>query len=138
MLDPQEATRRWKTLRATLNSIKDPILRESFLAEYKERAEKEWGFCPDKSVKSKEYTADMLPPLESLIYAKIQSCKDYGVWEKDEELDRLTFNKMKLFVESGYSYSDLPEHLQCKLMFNLYLDALNSCVDDAINYFAKK
>ena len=129
MLDPMEATRRWKTLLQMLNKISDPMLKESMLAMFRSRAIEDWGFCPDNSGKVKPYDASMLPPMQSLIYEKLQSCKDYGVWEQDPELDKACLNKMLNLIDRGYTYFDLPDYLQCPTILDLYLKALDIWVE---------
>lgn len=129
MLDPMEATKRWRFLKESVDKIKDPLLRESILATYQQRAIKEWGFCPDKTEHKKKKEEIVLEPWQQELHDKIQLALEYGVWDKDEQVMKEAKARMKWFIERGGSLSDLPEDLQNKYTTKLYIDALTEDIE---------
>lgn len=134
MLDPYEATSRWKKILESVSRIQDPILQESFLAIYKERAIKEWGFCPDKKNYTKKEEKIVLEPWQEEILKKLKTAKEYGVWEKDEKIQVEFKSRMRDFVVSGGKFSDLPPELQNKTILEAYLDATILEMQDCITF----
>lgn len=131
MIDPQQASQSWKFLVESCNKIQDPTLRKSYLAAFKQRALEEWGFCPDDTgIKPKEYTADDLPPLERLMYDKLQMAMEYGVWERDEQLEQENIRYMKSLIDKGWTFWDLPEDQQNDTTRELYFKALDLWIDE--------
>lgn len=124
MLDPFEATKRWKKLMEYVNKIQDPVLRESFIAMYQERAIKEWGFCPDKTEHQKKKENVVLEPWQQEMHDKLQMALEYGVWGKDEQIEKEAKARMRLFIERGGTFDDLPEDLQNQHIAVLYLDTM--------------
>ena len=133
MIDPQQASTAWKQLVEMCNKIQDPMLKKSYLAAFKQRAIEEWGFCPDTTgIKPKEYTADDLPPMERMLYDKIQVAMDYGVWEKDEQLEQENIRHLKCLIDKGWTFRDLPEEHQNATIYELYLKALDMWLEEQI------
>lgn len=133
MINPQEASRAWKYLTDSCDKIQDPVLRQSYLAVFKQRAIQEWGFCPDNTnIKPKEYTENDLPPLERFMYDKLQSALEYGVWERDEELEKENLRYMKYLIDKGYTFWDLPKEHQNDTIKELYFKALDFWTDEQV------
>ena len=132
MLDPYEATNRWKKIVESVSRIQDPILQESFLATYKERAIREWGFCPDKKNYTKKEEKIVLEPWQQEIHDKLKTAKEYGVWELDEKTQAEFKSRMRDFVVKGGKFSDLPPELQNKHILNGYLDAIFEEMQDCM------
>lgn len=124
MLNPYEASIRWKKILESVNRIQDPILRESFLAIYKERAIKEWRYCPDKKNYAKKEENIVLEPWQQEILKKLKLAKEYGVWIKDETTEKGFCIAMLDFVRSGGQLNDIPERLQSPSITKGYLKAL--------------
>ena len=43
----QEQVRAWKQLKEMVAKVEDPTLRNAMMAEFRNRAINEWGYCPD-------------------------------------------------------------------------------------------
>ena len=138
MLDPYEATVRWKKIAESVSKIKDPILQESFLAIYKERAIKEWGFCPDKKNYTKKEEKIVLEPWQQEIYDKLKLAKEYGVWEKDKKTEAEFRIRMKDYITKGGKFSDLPQELQNKYTLDIYLTIMYEEIKNCIDFLEKK
>ena len=126
-LSPLEAATRWKKIQEFTNKITDPVLRESILAEYQQRAIDEWGFCPD----GKEHKASKpeLDPWQEAFLAKIKSAVEYGVFVVDEPTEKEAKARMRDFIEKGGKFSDLPEDLQNQHIAVLYMDTMLELID---------
>lgn len=121
-LSPLEAATRWKKIKEFTNRITDQLLRESILAEYQQRAIDEWGFCPDS--KEHKQTKVELDPWQEAFLAKIKSTVEYGVFVVDEQVAKEAKARMRMFIEKGGNYSDLPKDLQNKHISVLYIETL--------------
>ena len=130
MLAPMVATMRWKRLKEAVNCVRDPVLRNAMLAEYQERAKRDWGYCPDTERATKKQEQVILSPDEQILYDKIQNCIEYGVFEKDEQVEKEAIARMKDFITKGGKYSDLPTDLQNKHTAVLWLKAYESWLND--------
>ena len=121
-ISPFEAATRWKKIQEFTSRIIDPVLKESILAEYQQRAIEEWGFCPDtKKYKRKKQE---LEPWQEAFLKKIKSAVEYGVFVVDEQVEKEARARMKQFIEQGNKFSDLPPDLQTTSMCQLYFDVL--------------
>lgn len=121
-ISPFEAACRWKKIQEYTNKITDPILKESILAEYQQRAIDEWGFCPD----NKQYKAKKpdLEPWAEAFLEKVKKAVEYGVFKVDEQVEKEARTRMRMFIEKGGRYSDLPEYLQTPDISVLYTDTM--------------
>lgn len=122
MITAFEAATRWKKILEYTKSIKDPILRESILADYQQRAIQEWGFCPDNHIYKKKNIE--LEPWQEVFLKKIKSCLEYGVFIKDEAVEKEARARMREFIRKGGSFTDLPIGLQTQDLHILYIDVL--------------
>lgn len=122
MIDAFTAAARWKKIIEYTNRIKDPVLKESILAEYQQRAIQEWGFCPDKNnYKPQKIELD---PWQERFLNKIKACAEYGVFIKDEKTFNEAHARMGIFIERGGKFADLPEDLQNEHIAKLYMDVM--------------
>lgn len=121
-LSPFEAATRWKKIQEFTNKITDPVLRESILAEYQQRAIDEWGFCPDNN----EYKPQKieLEPWQEAFLKRIKSSVEYGVFVVDEQVEKEAKARMRDFIRKGGKYSDLPEDLRNQHIAVLYISTL--------------
>ena len=119
MLDPMVASQRWKFLMSMVGKVRDPILRECMLNEYRRRAKAEWGYCPDGRVVKED---DVLPitPAQIAIHDKIKQCAEYGVWKQDEEVDNAARANMMAYVRAGGTLDGIPSNLRCEAIDRIY------------------
>lgn len=131
MLDAFEATRRWKEIKSYTDKISDPVLKESIMAEYKARAIKEWGFCPDNT--NYKPAQIELDDWEQDFLKRIKTSKEYGIFVKDEQVEKEAKIRMRNFIEKGGKYEELPDDLKnkhtLKLYFETLLEEIQNCED---------
>lgn len=119
MLDPMVAAQRWKTLMSMVKNVRDPILRECMVNEFRIRAKNEWGYCPDGAeARAEEIKPET--PAQVAIHEKIKSCVEYGVWERDPDLDREFMASMMAYVRDGGTLEDIPAHIRCESVDRAY------------------
>lgn len=129
MIDPMIASKMWKQIVEYTDKIQDKILRESILAVYQQQAIKKWAFCPDK----KEYKKQEIKIEDPLVLEyldKIKDCDEYGVFVKDEQVEKEALARMRDYIRKGGKYSDLPTDLQNETIKSLYLDAMIKELDE--------
>ena len=129
MIDPMIASQMWKKIVEYTNKIQDKILRESFLAVYQQRAIEEWGYCPDKT-EYKKQEVKIEDPLILEYLDKVKVCIEYGVFVKDEKVEKEALARMRNYIRKGGKYSDLPSDLQNDIIKGLYLDAMIKELDE--------
>lgn len=135
MIDAFTAATRWKKIIEYTNRIKDPVLKESVLAEYQQRAIQEWGFCPDKNnYKPQKIELD---PWQEQFLKKIKACMEYGVFIKDEQTFKEAHSRMDNFIEKGGKFSDLPEDLQNEHIAKLYVDVMFEKIKECEDFLKK-
>lgn len=132
MLDPFEASVRWKKIKEFTDRIFDPVLKASILEVYKQRAEDEWGYCPDgKPVKKQTIQLDAY---EADLLKRIKACQEYGVFMPDESVNTAFRVNMRDYVAKGGKFSDLPKELHNKHILRGYLNAIYSEMEDCITF----
>jgi hypothetical protein len=135
MIDPFVASSRWKMIKSSLDRIQDPILRESILENYRQRAEEDWGFCPGgKPVKKQTIQLD---EYEQNLLKRIKTGKEYGVFQQNEDVMTEFKIRMKDFITKGGKFSDLPKELQNEHILKAYLDAIYEEMENCINFLEK-
>lgn len=135
MIDAFTAATRWKKITEYTNRIKDPVLKESILAEYQQRAIQEWGFCPDKSnYKPQKIELD---PWQEQFLKKIKAGMEYGVFIKDEQTFKEARIRMADFIEKGGKFTDLPEDLQNIHIAKLYMDVMFEKIKECEDFLKK-
>ena len=46
-LTPSQQAQAWKQLKSMVAKVEDPTLRNTMMAEFRKRAIRDWGYCPD-------------------------------------------------------------------------------------------
>ena len=135
----QNRVRVWKLLKSQLNLVRDKDLKNAMLAEFRMRAEKEWGYNPDTGyVKKQEdivlddWQKELLDDIEKAIEYEIDT--RLGKREQTEKEARV---RMLDFIRRGGKYSDLPEDLQNEVMLDLYLDVMLEEIKSCIEFLEK-
>lgn len=132
MLDPFEASIRWKKIKEFTDKILDPVLKSSVLETYKQRAIDEWGYCPDgKPVKKQTIQLD---EYENNLLKRIKAGKEYGVFVPDKSVNTEFRVKMRDYITKGGKFSDLPKELQNKHILRGYLNAIYGEMEDCITF----
>lgn len=131
-MTPQEVATRWKWLKSQVAKIQDPVFRDCVMAEYQKRAVAEWGYCPDKTEYKDKEEEVILSPEEQKFLQKIEMAQRFGVWKKDENVEKEARTRMCQYIEQGGKYEDLPEDIKCPSMHKFYIECLIKNIDDTI------
>lgn len=116
----------WKFLKEQLKHIIDPVLRNSMLAEFRNRAFMEWGYNPD-SAKINRKQELKLDDWEKEFVEDIEKTNMYELdvrQEKRKVTEKEAHARMNMFIERGGKFSDLPEDLQNEHIAKLYMDVM--------------
>ena len=135
----QEKVRAWKFLETQLALIRDPILRNSIFAEYKQRALKEWGYFPKTGQIAKQEI--QLDDWEKEFVEDIRKTQEFELdvrKEKREKTAKEAKARMLDYVRKGGRFVDLPEDLKNKHIWNLYYEACKEEIDSCIDFLEKK
>lgn len=124
----------WKFLQSQLARVKDPVLRNAMLAEFRKRALNEWGFDPDSG---RLATKDdvVLDAWEQEMADDISEYALYGVdtrVEKRKATAKEAHARMMDFVSKGGSLSDIPADIRCKSIDHLYFDCVFEQMDQLV------
>ena len=65
-----------------------------------------------------------------MIYDKLQMALEYGVWERDEQLEQENIRYMKHLIDKGWTFWDLPEDQQNDTTKELYFKALDLWIEE--------
>lgn len=132
MLEPFEATKRWKWLKEQISKIKDPILHNAIMAEFNKRAIHEWGFCPDNTVYKSSEQIPVLDNYEQNLLERIKAGKEYGFFQKDESIPKEAHARMMQFIETGGILADIPEDICTDTIIRLYHDCMQEYGDNLL------
>lgn len=140
MLDPMVAAQRWKNLMKMVERIQDPILRECMINNFRNRAKLEWGYSPGGAeVRAEEIKPET--PAQVAIHEKIKECAEYGVWKRDEEVDKAARANMMAYVRAGGKLEDIPSHIRCESIDRVYReceDKIHKNLMDEADFLIKR
>lgn len=131
----------WKWLKKQVAQVPDPILRNAMMAEFRTRALREWGYCPEDGDVAQESDIT-LDEWEQDFVADIRDAKKYQMdtrANKRERTEREARGNMRMFIRHGGNLSEIPSDIRTPHIERLYFDALYSIGDelmeaaDAIN-----
>lgn len=122
----QNYAQAWKFLKEQTARVRDPILRNVMIAEFRKRALNEWGFDPETTNISTDSDVS-LTDWEQDFMQDIQDTISYG-FDTREEKRKKTLDEacacMRQFVNDGHTLSDIPEELRTPFITDLYLKCL--------------
>lgn len=122
----------WKWLKEQIKNIKDDVLRNSIMAEFRKRAMEEWGYNPDTGRLPKEQKI-IFDEWEQELVKDIEKAEQYMLDTRKEKRQQTTIefkNRMRDFITKGGKFSDLPKELQNEHILKGYLDVIYSEIDD--------
>ena len=134
MLNPFEVAKRWKYIKGQVNNIPDPLLRDAIMADYKNRAIAEWGYCPDNTQYKSIKQIPELDAYEENLLKRIKMAKEYGYFERDEKIEKEFKARMKEFITKGGKWNDLPKDLQNEFVLKSYLGTIYEQIEECINF----
>jgi hypothetical protein len=125
----QEQVRAWKQLKEMVAKVEDPTLRNAMMAEFRNRAINEWGYCPD----DRNAARNDIPVLDSWerdLLDDIKKAQTFGLdinyIRKDKhavEQKELEKN-MYFFIKDGGSLADIPPEIRTDTVVDAYLRVL--------------
>lgn len=122
----QEQVRAWKQLKEMVAKVEDPTLRNAMMAEFRNRAINEWGYCPDdRNAARKDIPA--LDSWERDLLDDIKKAQTFGVdtRAKKREAERKELEKnMYFFVKDGGALTDIPPEIRTDTVVDAYLRAV--------------
>lgn len=128
----------WKFLKDQLKLVKDPVLKNVMLAEFRKKAVRDWGFDPETSNLNKQVVLD---DWEKELVEDVNDFKTFGYdnrVEKRKKEKEEAKARMGDFIEKGGKLSDLPDYLQNEHTTNLYLEVMAEKIDDCVNFLFTK
>ncbi len=136
-----EYVSKWKFLKGQLKLVRDPILRNVMLAEFRKRAIRDWDFDPETSNLNKNVILD---DWEKELVEDINDFKSFGVdnrIEKREQTKKEAKARMKDFISRGGSLKDIPDDVRSNMIEKLYYECLFEYGDEIMketDVFIKK
>lgn len=116
----------WKWLSESLKRIQDPILRNSMLAELKQRALKEWGYFPGTGMLAKKEPV-ILDDWEQELVSDIKKAQDFEIdtrAEKRNQTAKEAHARMMQLIVSGGTLADIPDDIRSDTIDKLYYQCL--------------
>lgn len=116
-----EQARAWAQLVTLISRIPDHRIREAMSAEFRDRAMREWGWCPSNSgAKESKPTLD---EWEQQFYDDIQETLAYGVdarADKHETEEKEFMANIRKFVRDGGTLLDIPDEIRTLTVVKAY------------------
>lgn len=123
----------WKFLKQQLARVIDPILRNTMLAEFKQRALSEWGFDPDNGKLAQDEDI-VLQDWEQDLLQDIERFQTYGIKNKArmKAVEAEAIENMRQFIRDGGSLADIPADIRSPHIDELYYECLVSIGKDTM------
>lgn len=135
----QNYVQAWKFLKEQTANVRDPLLRNAMMAEFRKRALNEWGFDPESGdlptindIKTDEWEKDFLEDLQIAQKFNIDTREE----KRKKEETELRGN-LRLMIINGETLADIPDDIRAPHIEKIYLeelykygDELCKCADD--------
>lgn len=123
----------WKFLKQQLARVQDPILRNTMLAEFRQRALSEWGFDPDNGKLAQDEDI-VLTDWEQDLLQDIERFQTYGIKNKArmKAVEAEAIENMRQFIRNGGSLADIPADIRSPHIDELYYECLVSMGKDTM------
>lgn len=122
----QNYAQAWKFLKEQTAKVRDPILRNVMIGEFRKRALNEWGFDPETTNISTDSDVS-LTDWEQDFVQDIQDTISYGLDVREEKRQKTideTRKNMREYVRAGNSLADIPEEIRTPYIQRLYFEEL--------------
>lgn len=126
-LTPSQQAQAWKQLKSMVAKVEDPTLRNTMMAEFRNRAINEWGYCPDNKYSIAKKDTVELDDWEKELLKDIQKSElfELDTRAKKREAERKELEKnMYFFVKDGGSLADIPSEIRTDTVVDAYLRVL--------------
>lgn len=121
-----EQAKAWKFLKDCVAKIPDKTLQNVFLAEFRKRAVRDWGYNPDSKYGIAKETVE-LDDWEQELVNDINDFNQYQVntrGEKSKATAKEAEARMLDFICRGGCWADIPEDMRTESITKLYTDCL--------------
>lgn len=126
-LTPLQQAQAWKQLKGMVAKVEDPTLRNTMMAEFRKRAIRDWGYCPDDKYSIAKKDTVELDDWEKELLKDIQKAElfelDTRVKKREAERKELEKN-MYFFIKDGGSLTDIPPEIRTDTVVDAYLRAV--------------
>lgn len=126
-LTPSQQAQAWKQLKGMVAKVEDPILRNAMMAEFRKRAIRDWGYCPDDKYSIAKKDTVELGDWEKELLKDIQKAELFELDTRAEkrETERKELEKnMYFFIKDGGSLTDIPPEIRTDTVVDAYLRAV--------------
>lgn len=126
-LTPQQHASAWKWLKEQTQKIPDPTLRNTIMAEFRKRALRDWGYCPDDRHGIAKTGPVELDEWEQQFLDDIKKSQMFELdvrEEKRKQEIKEAKARMCDFIEHGGTLKDIPEDIRTPFITNMYHESL--------------
>lgn len=124
-MEKMEQVRAWKFLMEQTNKVVDPCVRQAMIQEFRERAQREWGWVPDGTVLDVKPELD---PDQQELYRQIQAAIQYRIDIHENERPKIyqefALNMLE-YVRDGGTLAGIPEHIRTPDVVDAYYRTLD-------------
>lgn len=131
----QEQTKAWKFLKDCVAQVKDPTLRNVMMAEFRKRAQRDWGFNPDSKYAVAKDDEVKLDDWEQEFVQDIEKANKFEIdtrVEKRKKTAKEAHARMMQFIETGGTLADIPEDICTDTIIRLYHDCMQEYGDNLL------
>lgn len=135
----QQQVQAWKWLSTQVKRIQDPTLRNAIMAEFRKRAMREWGYCPETATVPKNPAVE-LEDWEKEFVSDIEKTIEFELdvsAGKRQEAKKEALARMKDFINKGGSWFDFPADLRNEHTAKLYNSAFFEIIGEALHDLEK-
>jgi hypothetical protein len=126
-LTAQQQASAWKWLKEQTQKIPDPILRNTIMAEFRKRAQRDWGYCPDNWRGVAKTESVELDDWEKQFVDDIKKSQLFDLDVREEKRNKEINEakaRMRDFIERGGELTDIPEDIRTPFITKLYYESL--------------
>lgn len=126
-LTPSQQAQAWKQLKSMVAKVEDPTLRNTMMAEFRKRAIRDWGYCPDDKYSIAKKDTVELDDWGKELLKDIQKAElfELDTRAKKREAERKELEKnMYFFVKDGGALADIPPEIRTDTVVDAYLRAV--------------
>lgn len=128
MSEKTQQVRAWKELMKMVANVQDPLLKRGMIAEFREKALRDWGWDPITGNLAAAESAE-LTDWEKQCVEDVRLSADYGInvrVEKQAEEHAQARLNMAAYVRNGGTLDGIPENIRTPDIKKLYWECLDA------------